>query len=318
MIRALDGGQKLDNSPKPFLRWAGGKRHLTSLLIESFPNEFDPLRHKFFEPFLGGGALSFALGDTRASDSLPGRNLKVSDMNPDLVNAYIVVRDSVENLIFQLKTLEKQIDEENYYRIRADIPSDQIERAARFIYLNKTCYNGLWRVNREGFFNVPFDKTKTGKARLFSEANLIACSSRLQESSIEHDGFETAIKHATAGDLVYFDPPYIPVTPTASFSAYSKEGFGENDHRRLAEVIKELTERGVYVLFSNSDTPLTRKIFRNHLTLRHKDMRRSMSADGSNRKNVLEVIGMNYSHTQSSKMSSLKLISHPKDRSLLL
>jgi DNA adenine methylase len=316
--KPLDEVRELEISPKPFLRWAGGKRRLTALLIDTFPKEFDPFKHKFYEPFLGGGALSFALGDTKESLYLPGRNLRISDMNPDLVNTYKVVQNSVEELSTKLRDLENKIHEKYYYLIRADLPEDKIERAARFIYLNKTCYNGLWRVNREGLFNVPFDKAKTGKARLFSEENLLACSLRLNGASIAHTSFDHAVKEASAGDLVYFDPPYIPVTPTASFSAYSKEGFGEDDHWRLAEVIQELTKKGVYVLFSNSDTPLTRKIFRNQLTLRHKDMRRSMSADGNNRKNVLEIIGMNYSHLHGSHMGNLKLISHPKDRKNIL
>ena len=298
--------------PTPFLRWAGGKRRLTHALIETFPLEFDPLRHRFFEPFVGGGALAFALGNTDSESFVPGKNLTISDMNPELINAYKVVRDSVFELIEDLIILERKIDESNYYRIRADIPEDDIARAARFIYLNKTCYNGLWRVNRDGLFNVPFDKKKTINASLFSHENLIACSERLKGSTIRHCGFRSAVSKANRGDMVYFDPPYIPLTPTASFSSYSKEGFGIEDHEELASVIRDLTRRGVYVLFSNSDTPLTRKIFRDELTLRRLFMRRSMSAKGDKRDDVCEILGMNYRHLQGTLMGQLQLVSRPK------
>ena len=298
--------------PTPFLRWAGGKRRLTHALIETFPLEFDPLRHRFFEPFVGGGALAFALGNTDSESFVPGKNLTISDMNPELINAYKVVRDSVFELIEDLIILERKIDESNYYRIRADIPEDDTARAARFIYLNKTCYNGLWRVNRDGLFNVPFDKKKTINASLFSHENLIACSERLKGSTIRHCGFRSAVSKANRGDMVYFDPPYIPLTPTASFSSYSKEGFGIEDHEELASVIRDLTRRGVYVLFSNSDTPLTRKIFRDELTLRRLFMRRSMSAKGDKRDDVCEILGMNYRHLQGTLMGQLQLVSRPK------
>lgn len=304
--------------PTPLIRWAGGKRRLTHALIETFPIEFNPLRHRFFEPFVGGGALTFALGNSDLETHVPGKNLTISDMNPELIKTYKVVRDSVSELIKELKILEKKVDAKNYYRIRENIPDDDISRAARFIYLNKTCYNGLWRVNREGLFNVPFDKNKTGKTSLFSHENLIACSERLQASTIRHCSFEKAVANASRGDMVYFDPPYIPLTPTSSFSSYSKEGFGIDDHENLAKVIRDLTRRGVYVLFSNSDTPLTRKIFRNDLTLRRLSMRRSISAEGDNRKDVFEILGMNYSHLQGTLMGQLQLVSRPQIKKRIL
>lgn len=304
--------------PKPFVRWAGGKRSIAHALIETFPKEFDPLQHRFFEPFVGGGALSFALGNTDGEIFVPGDNLCISDMNPDLINTYIVIRDSVEELIINLKKLQSRIDDVNYYKIRAKIPDTDIERAARFIYLNKTCYNGLWRVNRDGLFNVPFDKDKSENTSLFIQDNLYACSERLEGATIEHQSFEKAVETAKTGDLVYFDPPYIPLTPTASFSAYSKEGFGEGDHHLLASIIHGLTQKGVFVLFSNSDTPLTHRIFRDHLILRRKDMRRSISADGTTRDDVSEILGMNYAHLLGSHVGTLKLVSSPTDKKRIL
>ena len=296
--------------PSPFLRWAGGKRRLTHTLIETFPDDFNPLKHRFYEPFVGGGALAFALGNTGADFFVPGENLHINDMNPELINTYTVIRDSVSQLITELENLKKQVNERNYYRIRNTIPTGKIKRAARFIYLNKTCYNGLWRVNSKGLFNVPFDKSSS--TNLFDEENLRACSQRLKNATITNESFEKAISKARRGDLVYLDPPYIPLTPSASFSAYAKEGFGEKDHQLLALTIDKLSEKGVFVLLSNSDTPLTRKIFRNHLTLRRVLMRRTMSASGTNRKHVFEVLGMNYSHLHGSTMGELELISRPK------
>jgi DNA adenine methylase len=220
-----------------------------------------------------------------------------------------VIRDNVSALIKALDELSKRINEKTFYEIRATVPRGKIARAARFIYLNKTCFNGLWRVNSHGVFNVPFGKSKNPS--LYDEANLRACSRRLKGATITNLGFDQAVAKAKRGDLVYFDPPYIPLTPSASFSAYAKEGFNQQEHELLAQTIKKLNEKGVFVLLSNSDTPLTRKIFRNVLTLRKVLMARSISSSGSTRKPVYEVLGMNYAHLRGSAMGNLDLISRP-------
>jgi DNA adenine methylase len=296
-------------APTPFLKWAGGKRKLAPLLIESFPSSFDGHKHRYFEPFIGGGALAFALGDTSKDFFIPGKNLFINDMNPELVITYQVIRDDVSALIKELGRLSNKINEKIYYEMRASSPRGKVKRAARFIFLNKTCFNGLWRVNSKGEFNVPFGKAKN--PTLFSEENLRACSARLQESTITLGGFEDAIKRARKGDLVYFDPPYIPLTPSASFSQYSKENFGTKDHERLQSTIQSLTDRGVFVLLSNSDTPLTRKTFRKSLTLRRILMARNISSSGNNRKPVFEILGMNYPHRRKTSMGELEVISRP-------
>ena len=306
----FDLGLVAGKAPQPFLRWAGGKRRLASTLIETFPSGFDPLKHKFFEPFVGGGALSFALGNPHADVFVSGRMLVINDANPELINTYKVVRDSVDNLITELRKLSKKVNSKNYYEIRSNIPVGKIQRAARFIYLNKTCYNGLWRVNSKGEFNVPFDKSSS--SNLFNEEVLRACSARLKGATITNVSFEESVAGAKKGDLVYFDPPYLPLTPTASFAAYAKEGFTQDDHELLASTIDKLTRKGVYVLMSNSDTPLTRKIFREHLTLRRLLMRRTMSATGHTRHSVYEILGMNYKHLHGSAMGALELVSRPK------
>jgi DNA adenine methylase len=303
-------GANSGRAPQPFLRWAGGKRRLASTLIETFPSGFDPLKHKFFEPFVGGGALTFALGNPVSESFVSGDMLVINDMNPELVNTYKVVRDSVDSLIDELRRYSKKVNAKNYYEIRSHVPKDKIGRAARFIYLNKTCYNGLWRVNSKGEFNVPFDKSSS--SNLFNEEVLRACSARLKGATITNMSFEESVVGAKKGDLVYFDPPYLPLTPTASFAAYAKEGFTQDDHELLASTIDKLTRKGVYVLISNSDTPLTRKIFREHLTLRRLLMRRTMSATGHTRHSVYEILGMNYKHLHGSAMGALELVSRPK------
>lgn len=297
-------------APTPFLKWAGGKRRIASLLIETFPEEFDPKKNKFFEPFIGGGALMFALGNPEADYFVPGANVFINDMNPELVVTYQVIRDQVGPLIKELKELSLNINADFYYEMRGYVPKSKVQRAARFIYLNKTCFNGLWRVNSKGEFNVPFGKAKNPS--LFVEENLRACSRRLQGATITNLSFEKAVAKAKRGDLVYFDPPYIPLTASASFAAYAKEGFNQPEHELLSATIEKLSDRGVFVLLSNSDTPLTRKIFRGNLTLRKLLMSRTISSSGSTRKPVYEILGMNYAHIRGSVFGELEFVSRPK------
>jgi DNA adenine methylase len=297
------------NYPTPFVKWAGGKRKLAPLLIETFPKEFNPEKNRYFEPFIGGGALMFALGNPESPIYIPGKNLYINDMNPELTNTYEVIRDNVSSLIKELEVLSKKINEKTFYEIRETVPRAKVARAARFIYLNKTCFNGLWRVNSRGEFNVPFGKAKNPS--LFIEDNLRACSKRLKGSTISNMSFEEAVSKARKGDLVYFDPPYIPLSPSASFSAYAKEGFGLQEQKILAETIQALSKKGAYVLLSNSDTPLTREIFKKSITLRRILMARTISSSGSTRKPVFEVLGMNYSHLRGSAIGNLDLISKP-------
>ena len=296
--------------PQPFIKWAGGKRRLAPLLIETFPVQFNPKKNNFYEPFLGGGALTFKLGNPSADHFVPGDKLFLNDMNPELVATYEVIRDNVNALIKELSILQKKINEKTFYEMRSSRPRSKVARAARFIYLNKTCFNGLWRVNSKGEFNVPFGKSKN--PNLFNEQNLQACSKRLKGATITNVSFEKSVENAKKGDLVYFDPPYIPLTPTASFSAYAKGGFGKSEHELLSKTISKLTKRGVFVLLSNSDTDLTREIFRSNLTLRRILMARSISSSGTTRRPVFEIVGMNYSHPRGAGLEALELISRPK------
>jgi DNA adenine methylase len=297
------------NFPAPFVKWAGGKRKLVPVLIETLPEGFNPAKNRYFEPFIGGGALMFALGQPDNALNVPGNNLFINDMNPEVTNAYEVIRDNVSLLVKELEQLSKKINEKTFYEMRSYVPRGKVARAARFIYLNKTCFNGLWRVNSKGEFNVPFNKAKN--TSLFVEENLRACSKRLKGATITNLSFEKAVSKARKGDLVYFDPPYIPISPSANFSAYVKEGFGLHEQELLAETISRLNSKGVFVLLSNSDTPLTRKIFKKVLTLRRISMARTISSSGSTRNPVYEVLGLNYIHLRGSAVGNLDLISTP-------
>jgi DNA adenine methylase len=293
-------------APTPFLRWAGGKRKLAELIIDMVPLEFFNGNSKFYEPFLGGGAVTFALGDKSKEKYIKGSRLVINDMNPDLIQTYRIVKKDPVALMKSLDRLAKDLSREAFERIRSQKPKDDLNAAARFIYLNKTCFNGLWRVNGNGEFNVPWGKLK--KPLIYSKENLLACSERLLGSRILHMEFDLAVNSTSKGDLVYFDPPYIPLSSSASFSKYSKNDFTLDDQEKLADVIDVLTKKGVRVILSNSDTTYTRKIFRNSLELRQISVGRSISAASTSRKRVNEVIGTNFKLSANSAATTLKII----------
>ncbi len=236
--------------PRPFLKWAGGKNQLTEALLEHMPPAFNV----YHEPFVGSGALFFRLYRERRI-----RRAVLSDRNAELIDTYLAIRDHVREVISLLS--EFPHDKAFYYAIREKDPWKLTlpERAARMIYLNKTGYNGLYRVNRQGKFNVPFGRYKSPK--YVDPENLLAVSHALQEVEILCVPFETVLQRAAAGDWVYFDPPYVPLSRTANFTAYYAEGFGLSDQERLRDVCLELSKKGVYVTLSNSDTQLIRSLY---------------------------------------------------------
>lgn len=237
----------------PFLKWAGGKRQLLPHLLQRVPHLHEGRYH---EPFVGGGALFFALCGT---GRLGRKGARLADVNPELINCYLVVRDQVEALIRLL--LLHQNEESYYYRIRALDPRtlDPVQRAARLIYLNKTCFNGLFRENSRGIFNVPFGRY--AKPRVCAADDLRAASAALRGVAIELSPFEAVGRCARRGDTVYFDPPYMPVSATSSFTGYSAGGFDEDAQIRLALLAASLAERGVNVLLSNSVAPLIQQLY---------------------------------------------------------
>lgn len=292
--------------PQPFLRWAGGKRRLASLITSIFPAELDFKASRYFEPFVGGGALAFYLGDPNSPYFIPGSRTYLSDSNPDLIAAYQILRDDLPSLIKELKRISKKLDLKEYEKIRSCSPKDNVQKAARFIYLNKTCFNGLWRVNNKGQFNVPWGKLQN--PRIFDEEIFRVNSERLRGSKISLKDFQTQLKKTKRGDLVYLDPPYIPLSPSSSFSKYSKNDFGLEDQLKLRDTIRDLTQKGVYIILSNSDTNLTREIFGNDLELYHLNVNRSIAAKASSRNQVMEIIGINYSLSNLEDITPLKRI----------
>lgn len=269
----------------PFVKWAGGKTQLLHRLDAHVP-QFT----RYFEPFLGGGALFFHLtSNLRFSAHL-------SDANSDLVNAYNVVKNNVENLIALLERHERnyrRAPAEYYYRLRSAQPDGSLEAAARFIALNKTCYNGLYRVNRSGAFNVPVGRYKN--PTICDRDQLRGASAALNHSDarIVASDYRQALKMAREGDFVYLDPPFDPLSRTANFVDYTRGGFGEQDQIELAQVFCELDRKGCKVLLSNSDTKLTRELY-SGFERRRVRVLRAISCKGSARTGYRELLVYNY------------------------
>jgi len=273
----------------PFLKWAGGKGHLLRQILPFVPEEIS----HYHEPFLGGGALFFAAR---------GKSAKfkafLSDVNSELINAYMIVKKEPTELLHYLVRLQKQFlasnREKYYYEIRKWEPTASVESAARFIFLNKTCYNGLYRVNSQGHFNVPFSRSK--KPGIFNEDNIRSVSQALNDCDAQLNviDYKEAIANCRKGDFVYLDPPYDPSTKTSGFTDYTVDGFTDVDHRELAELFAKLSDRGCLVLLSNSDTPLTRKLYRNYW-FSSIEVNRPISCNGKKRRGFRELIVASHS-----------------------
>jgi DNA adenine methylase len=268
----------------PFVKWVGGKGKLRHALEALMPPGVELMRH--VEPFLGGGALFFARGPERAL---------LCDVNRDLVRTYELVRDDLAGVIRGLEKLARGHGEERYYEVRerynARREQSPAERAAMFIYLNKTCFNGLYRVNRRGEFNVPMGRY-TNPTILDREA-LGAASRALASAELRNAPFETLLESARPGDFVYMDPPYEPVSRTANFTAYAQDGFSQDDQRRLRDVYRELDRRGAKLMLSNSDVPFIRELYRGY-RIDIVKAPRAVSCDPSTRGPVNEVVVRNY------------------------
>lgn len=267
----------------PFLKWAGGKTQLLSQLEQFFPVKFN----SYYEPFVGSAAVFFHL--RRMRGRFPSC---LADYNDELVNCYRMVRDKVDALIPLLKQHQLKHSRDYYYSVRKRVPDKmtELQRAARLIYLNKTCYNGLYRVNSKGQFNVPIGSYK--KPRIINENALKYAGAALQEVSLKECDFSKVLDEAESGDLVYFDPPYH--TETSGFTSYavSSSGqakFGPKEHRRLLEVAKELHENGCYIVVSNSDTEYIRNLFED-FNVYTVEARRSINSDGAGRGSVTELV----------------------------
>jgi DNA adenine methylase len=291
----------------PFLRWAGGKRKLAEMISDCFPETFWESTNTFYEPFVGGGALMLHLGEADSIKYVAGSRIVINDMNPDLICTYESIRDNLPELIYELEHLAKDLSKERYLEIRSQHNLEGVQRAARFIYLNKTGFNGLWRVNSKGLYNVPWGQLKNPS--LFDRDLLLRVSNRLQDSSISHLNFEESVESARAGDLVYFDPPYIPLSDSSSFSQYAMADFGLIEQQQLATVIQRLKDKSVHVLLSNSDTALSREIFGSVMNLYQIDAARAIAAKAASRGSVKEIVGTTFDLSVEKLPSSMKPIS---------
>ena len=268
---------------KPFLKWVGGKTQLLPEISKRMPADYD----KYFEPFLGGGAVFFALQK---------QNAYLVDINYELINTYRVVRDCLDELIGDLK---RHVYDKNYYynirRIDREIEYtswSNVQKASRFIYLNKTCYNALWRVNSKMQFNTPFGRYKN--PTILDEQTLRKCSEVLQNNvELIAGDFRDIESLITSKDFVYFDPPYVPLSKTASFTAYSKGGFNENMQRELSLLCKRLDQKGVRFMLSNSSASLVLELYKS-FNIEFVKASRAINSQGHERGKISEVIVTNY------------------------
>lgn len=275
----------ITNRADPFLKWAGGKGQLLKQYEILFPGDFS----NFIESFVGGGAVFFHFYNT--GRLWHGKRAILLDSNEELINCYLVIKEDVENLI-QILSGHKFINTEKaFYRIRAEEPKDRFERAARTIYLNKTCFNGLYRVNSRGKFNAPFGNYQN--PLICNSTNLRAVCFALRNVEILCANFDQCLEFAKREDFIYFDPPYQPLNKTSSFTNYTKNSFKEDDQKKLYNVFKELDKIGCKVMLSNSDTPFIRNLykqFRTEVVL----AKRAINCKASGRGKINELVILNY------------------------
>lgn len=236
---------------RPWLKYAGGKTALLSEILPRLPAKI----RTYYEPFVGAGAVFFALSAEKRFE-----RAVIGDSNGELMLTYATLGTNPSSVIANLRKHVLPHNEAYYYEVRSSRPKTDAARAARFIYLNRTCFNGLYRVNRKGEFNVPFGSYKN--PTICDEELLRSVATTLGRTTMVSTDFEKTVVVAGKGDAVYFDPPYAPLSPTSSFTSYTPGGFGSRDQERLRDVAKELIDRGAHVLLSNSDTPFVRELYR--------------------------------------------------------
>lgn len=269
-LRVLSSEPDQTAAARPFLRWAGGKTRLLRSILPHVPEQFQ----NYHEPFLGGGALYFAVRGRAAGTSY------LADLNSELINAWQVIRDRPRELRIALEPYRGKNSEADYYAVREAAARGRIVRAARFVYLNQTAWNGLWRVNRWGVFNVPWGARGF---RGFTEAELNAASEALKIAAIEEEDFRASLDRPVAGDFVYLDPPYLPISDTSKFSGYTERRFRAPDLAELANLCASLTKRRVHWILSNRDNAMVHELFA-HARIIRLTTRRSVAAQ--NRRDI--------------------------------
>ncbi|KAG2473069.1 MAG: Modification methylase LlaDCHIA [Nitrosopumilales archaeon] len=277
------------SAPRPFVKWAGGKRQLIPILNQHIPETFD----SFFEPFLGGGAMLFNILTKN-----PNQKCQISDLNSDLILTYVTIQDKVEELISFLKNHSKNYFKNSksyYYKIRDAEPKSQIEKASRLIFLNRTCFNGLYRVNSKGKFNVPLGRYTN--PNIVNEENLRSVSHFLKSKKIVIScrDFSSILKDARKGDFVYFDPPYQPVSSTANFTSYTHRNFTFDDLERLAGLCQKLDYKGCKFMLSNSNSEEVLEIFsKSNWKIFEIEANRTINSDSRKRTGHSELLIKNY------------------------
>ena len=273
-----------DTRARPFLKWAGGKGQLLAQFAALYPRQV----HRYIEPFVGSGAVFFDL-----QAKFPGLRAVLSDNNKELIDCYRAVQDDVEGLIRRLRQHKARHGKDHYYKVRGQ-PTDRLtapRRAARLIYLNKTCYNGLYRVNSRGDFNVPIGSYSSPS--VFRAEALRRASRALQRVRLGVRDFGKCIRDARPGTFVYIDPPYHPVSKTANFTGYTEGGFGLAEQERLSSLFAELDGKGCLVMLSNSDTRAIRKLYGGY-RIETVSARRAINSNGKRRGAISELVVMNY------------------------
>ena len=274
--------ERLKEETYPIVKWVGGKRQLMFELLKNMPKSYN----RYFEPFIGGGALFF---------ELQPQNGYISDMNEELINLYTVVKDDVYKLIDDLN--KHKVSKEYFLKIRNLDRTEKynslsdVKKASRFIYLNRTCFNGMYRVNSQGQFNVPFGNYNN--PRIVDAENLINCSKLLKNTEICCADFSEILNKVQKGDFVYFDPPYVPLNETSSFTSYTKDGFDLDMQFKLRDVCDELDSMGVMFMLSNSDTKLVNELYSNY-EIKKVFASRAINANGNGRGKITEVLVRNY------------------------
>ncbi|NEP10387.1 MAG: DNA adenine methylase [Symploca sp. SIO2C1] len=239
---------------QPFLKWAGGKRQLISIIQDFVPKKYT----EYYEPFVGAGAVLFSIQPTQAV---------INDTNSELINCYRVIRDKPEELLTLCQHYKDNHSKEHYYKLRAQDRNDDfkylspVQKAARIIYLNKTCFNGLFRVNSSGQFNVPYGNYSNPSIAQYSVIKAVSAYLNQADVRILEGDFEQAVATAKKGDFIYFDPPYHPISDTSFFTGYSVNGFGEKEQTRLRDTCDRLSDRGCQILLSNSAAPLIKSLY---------------------------------------------------------
>jgi DNA adenine methylase len=272
-----------------FIKWAGGKKQLLPEIEKRIPNKFN----NYFEPFVGGGAVMFLV-----ASKLNPKKIIISDINKELIITYKIVKERPNELIELLKKHKKNHDKNYYYEIRelGNNPENNLsdlEIAGRFIYLNKTCFNGLYRVNSKGSFNVPIGSYKN--PNIVPKEDILNASKLLQKDDIKAMSFENVINYAKNGDFVYFDPPYLPLSKTSSFTSYTKNSFSKDDHKKLSDVFKKLDKIGCFVMLSNSYHPYIEKLYSGfNFNIETVKASRAINCNGSGRGKINELLITNY------------------------